>query len=81
MLGGAMAVFDGLIALEARPPAIHHLHELELPPTAEERIVSSATEYARISKILLLLSPEIVLVDPYLNPLKRACTDVQAALF
>ncbi len=40
MLGGAMAVFDGLIALEARPPAIHHLHELELPPPPKN--VSSA---------------------------------------
>ena len=71
LLKGAPAVFDGLIAQQANPPAIHHLHELDLPLTAEERIPGTATEYARISKILLLLSPEITLVDAYMNPLKR----------
>jgi hypothetical protein len=81
MLVGATAVFDGLIALEARPPAVHQLHDLELPPTAEERIAGVATEYARISKILLVLSPEIALIDPYLNPLKRSCAVVLASLF
>jgi len=81
MLAGATAVFDGLIALEAKPPTVHQLHELELPPTAEERIAGVASEYARISKILLVLSPEIALIDPYLNPLKRSCAAVLASLF
>jgi hypothetical protein len=81
MVGGVAAVFDGLIALKAKPPTIHDLHELELPPTAEERVAGIATEYARISKILLLLSPEIVLIDPYLNPLKRSCVTVLTSLF
>jgi hypothetical protein len=81
MLGGAVAVFNGLIALEAKPPTIQQLHELELPPTAEERIAGVASEYARISKILLLLSPEVALIDPYLNPLKRSYHAVLTALF
>ena len=81
LLKGAPAVFDGLIAQQANPPAIHHLHELDLPLTAEERIPGTATEYARISKILLLLSPEITLVDAYMNPLKRDCASVLKAMF
>ena len=81
LLGTAPVVFDGLIARQATPPAIHHLHELDLPPTAEERIAGTAGEYARILKILLLLSPELALVDPYLNPLKRSCSTVLKAIF
>ena len=81
LLGTAPAVFNGLIARQATPPAIHHLHELDLPPTAEERIAGTASEYARISKILLVLSPEIALVDPYLNPLKGDCAAVLKAMF
>ena len=81
LLNTTPAVFDGLIARQATPPAIHHLHELDLPPTAEERIEGTASEYARISKILLVLSPEIALVDPYLNPLKGDCAAVLKAMF
>lgn len=81
LLNTEPAMFDGLIARQATPPAIHHLHDLELPPTAEERIQGTASEYARISKILLVLSPEIALVDPYLNPLKGECAAVLKAMF
>ena len=81
MLSGASAVFDGLIALETRPPAVQQLHELELPPTSEERVAGIAAEYARISKIMLVLSPEIALIDPYLNPLKSKYSVVLASLF
>jgi hypothetical protein len=81
LLNAAPAMFEGLIARQAIPPAIHNLHELDLPPTAEERIAGKASEYARISKTLLVLSPEISLVDPYLNPLKRDCAAVLKAMF
>ena len=54
---------------------------MDLPPTADERIAGTASEYARISKNLVLISSEIVLVDPYLNPLKRDCQAVLEALF
>lgn len=84
-------VFDGLIVsptantsqTNGRPQAraIHPLDALDLPPTAEERIAGVAAEYARISKILLLLSPETALIDPYLNPLKRPCAAVMTSLF
>lgn len=81
LLNTAPAVFVGLIAREAKPPAIHRLHDFDLPPTAEERVAGTASEYARISKILLLLSPEIALVDPYLHPLKSNCAAVLKAMF
>lgn len=80
-LSATPPVFDGLVARQTKPPTTHQLHELDLPPTADERIAGSAAEYARISKILLLLSPEIVLVDPYLNPLKSDYFTVLKALF
>jgi len=81
LLNTAPAVLVGLIAREAKPPAIHYLHDLDFPPTAEERIAGTASEYARISKILLLLSSEIALVDSYLNPLKGDCAAVLKAIF
>lgn len=81
LLEGSSAVFEGLIANGGKPPTVRQLHEVDLPPTAEERVAGTANEYARISKILLLLSPEIALIDPYLNPQKRACAFVLGALF
>ena len=77
----APAIFDGLITAQASPPAIHGLHELDLPVTAEERITGIAKEYARIAKMLLLLSPELALIDPYLDPLNRDCYAVLEAMF
>lgn len=77
----APAIFDGLITAHASPPAIHALHELDLPATAEERITGIAKEYARITKMLLLLSPELALIDPYLDPLNSDCYLVLEAMF
>jgi hypothetical protein len=73
--------FDALIACESRPPSIFDLDELDLPPTAEERVLGVAREYVRVTRILALLSPELWLIDPYLNPLKRAYSQVLAPLF
>lgn len=42
--------------------------ELDLPKTAEERIKSTPTEYVRVCKTLLIVSPELIFVDPYLTP-------------
>ncbi|MDD2917525.1 hypothetical protein [Rhodoferax sp.] len=81
LLEGSSSVFEGLIANGGTPPTVHELHDVDLPPTAEERVAGTANEYARISKILLLLSPEIAFIDPYLNPQKRACSAVLGALF
>lgn len=81
LLGVDPIVFDGLIARETIPPAIYQFDDLNLPPTADERIAGTAREYVRVSKILLLLSPEIVVVDPFLDPLKRAYQTVLRELF
>lgn len=80
LLKGNNAIFQGLITSKAIPPAIHDLHELDLPPTADERVLGTAQEYARIAKIILLLSPELAFIDPYLNPLKRSCASVLTSL-
>lgn len=81
LLNVTPTVFDGLIATQAAPPSIQHLHELDLPPTADERIAGTASEYARISKIFLIHSPELALIDPYLNPLKRSYATVLKEIF
>lgn len=73
--------FDGLIAKESSKPNIHHFDELELSPTTEERVLGTATEYLRISKFFLALSPEIAFVDPYLDPLKSGSATVLKVLF
>lgn len=52
------------------------IDDLELSPTADESIEAVAREYVRVSRTLLLLSPELVLVDPYLNPCKKDRQDV-----
>lgn len=79
LLSSKPIIFSGLIANRSIPPSVHQLHELELSPTAEERIAATANEYVRISKVLLLLSPEIALIDPFLNPLKRSYSSVLRA--
>ena len=66
----------GLVASKSAPPRIHSLEDMELPITAEERVEGTATEYARVCRTLLLLSPEISLIDPFLDPLKRTHSKV-----
>lgn len=73
--------FNALIAAQATPPSTYDLHELDLPPTADEPIFATATEYARITKLLLLYSPEIAFIDPYLDPRSRNYAPVMKALF
>ncbi len=72
--------FNALIAAEAKPPSVHLLHELDLPPTADELIFATVREYARITKMLLLYSSEIALIDPYLDPRSRNYAPVLKAL-
>jgi hypothetical protein len=52
------------------------ISDLELTPTAEERIESSPAEYCRATKTLLLISPELTFVDAYLNPGKKLVLSV-----
>jgi hypothetical protein len=56
------------------------IDDLDLPPTAGEAIDAIASEYVRVSRTLLLISPELVIVDPYLNPCKRDREDVLRAM-
>ena len=81
LLSSTPIVFSGLVANQSIPPSVHQLHELDLSPTADERIAATASEYVRISKILLILSPEVALIDPFLNPLKRSYAGVLEAFF
>jgi hypothetical protein len=75
------ATFNALIGRQSDLPTVIDLSDLDLPATAEERIFAKATEYARVSKILAVLSPELALVDPYLNPLKGNYQKVLFELF
>jgi len=73
--------FDGLISEQIKGMNTYKFDEMELPPTTEERVLGNAAEYLRISKILLVVSPEIAFVDPYLNPLRRESAVVLSKLF
>ncbi len=75
------AIFAGLIASASKPPTVYELHDIGLPPTAEERAEGKGEEYVRASKFLLLMSPEVAPIDPYLNPLKRSYALILPALF
>lgn len=75
------ASLDGLVAKQIKPPSIHLLDTLELPPTSGERIAGKAGEYARVARSLLLLSPEIALIDPYLDPCCEKYNPVLKDLF
>lgn len=47
---------------------VFSLDELELPPTEEESILAQPEEYRRVSNILLKTRPELLFIDPYLDP-------------
>lgn len=50
--------------------------ELDLPPTADEKVEATPSEYVRVCKTLLIISPELIFVDPYLNPCRSDMRDV-----
>ena len=47
------------------------IEDFDPPPTTEERVFGLEDEYVRVSKILLLLSPEINFIDPYIDLERR----------
>lgn len=49
------------------PPAFT-MDTLDLPPTADEKIDAMPSEFARVCRVLIATSRELILVDPYLNP-------------
>lgn len=62
------------------PPKAIPFDDCDLPPTAEERVPSTPEEYLRAMKMLLLISHELILVDPYLNPCNRFVSPVLTSL-
>lgn len=56
------------------------LDDFDVPPTAEERFPSSPEEYVRVTKMLLLLGHELLMVDPYLDPCSQYVAPVIKAL-
>jgi hypothetical protein len=82
--------FDGLISDSQASGAlvgdtqsnVYSMNNIEeIPQTAEERILAKPAEYARAAKTLILISIELALVDPYLNPLKKSTRDVLREIF
>lgn len=70
----------GIIPGEADGADVVSINDLELSPTADESIEAVAAEYVRVSRTILLLSPELFFVDPYLNPCKNDRQDVLSAM-
>lgn len=66
----------GIVPRKVTGDDVVTIDDLELSPTADESIEAIAKEYVRVSRTLLLLSPELVFVDPYLNPCKNDRQDV-----
>lgn len=44
------------------------IDDISLSPTADEAVYGTAEEYIRVSSSLIMVSPELALVDPYLDP-------------
>jgi hypothetical protein len=57
------------------------IDDLDLSPTADESIQAVSSEYVRVSRTLLVLGPELVFVDPYLNPCKSDRRGLLVAMF
>jgi hypothetical protein len=65
---------------EDLPQAVH-LGDLHLAPTSDERIDATIEEYRRVCSVLLSISHEIFVVDPYFDPSRHDHADVLAALW
>lgn len=75
--------FDSIVGCEAdarRNPQVLPFAHYEPPATTDERIVSRPSEFARVARTLVALSPEVFLIDPYLNPQDKFRRPVLAAL-
>jgi hypothetical protein len=60
--------FDGVVVSRLSAGTFPSLDDLDLPPTAAERVAAKTVEYVRVSRTLLNASPEIHFIDPYLDP-------------
>jgi hypothetical protein len=66
------------------PQGLSHtvrIGDLSLPPTADERIDGTVEEYRRVCSVLLEVSQEVFMVDPYCDPTRQDHADVLSALW
>lgn len=64
--------FSGaVVARENRETDLPSIDDFEPAPTADEVVAGLPKEYARVSGTLLTLSPEVTLIDPYLDPVRN----------
>lgn len=59
-----------VVARENCDTDLPSIDDLELATTADEKIAGLPKEYARVSSTLLTVSPEVTLIDPYLDPVR-----------
>lgn len=76
-------VFQGVIVEECNDKTSNFYEpgDDRISLTADERVIALPEEYVRVCRFLLLLSPELHLIDPYLSPLKNSVADVLGPLF
>lgn len=68
------------LSLPERYHDVFELDDLQLPPTAEERIAATPDEFLRVARTLLLTSAELGLVDPFIDPSDRYVRAILDAL-
>ena len=61
------AALHQVISHRAPSTSFIRYDDFDPAPTAEEQVLGTATEYARVSKTLLSFSPELHFIDPYIN--------------
>lgn len=60
-------VFSDIVAIEAPPPGKKSLDEFEPPINASERFYSTVDGYKKICRVLISISREFAIIDPYIN--------------
>ena len=63
--------FDGVVVSRSSAGEFKCIEDFELPPTAAEPVSAHKGEYVRVSRTLLLASPELHFIDAYLDPCDR----------
>lgn len=72
--------FFGVVKRLDRCHGLPTIDDVDLSPTADEAIEASPPEFVRVSRTLLLASPELTFIDPYLNPCRKDRLEVLSAL-
>jgi hypothetical protein len=75
------AELGGIIVRKGQGRGEIEIDSLSLPPTAGEHMSSTVANFKRVSEVLLTFSPELYLVDPYLNVTRSDCFDVLVGIF